>query len=218
MSSFTQTSQRQTSLVFGYIRLYIQPLLLKNENIPHEIIKLCQEYHFLYDWIDFSVYDRQFFDRKMDKLKQILFAKKDTYSNVMFSKQGFNKGIHFWKLKCIEYGGDCCDIIGIASTIQSNSWLNNIKGSTYYTFSGENAWYFENRVQGENIERKSKTWATNDELIVKLDCNEWTFDVFINEISPNQKCFETFNIMPNKTYYPCIGFPSTKAKYEVLLD
>eukprot|EP01084_Bolivina_argentea_P184306 317890_1 len=217
MSSTNCVSQRQTVLIFGYVRLYIQTLLSKNENIPHDIIKLCQKYHCFYDWIDFSVYDPSYFDRIMDKSKQILFAKKRTSSNVIFSKQGFNKGIHVWKLKCIKYGGDNHDAIGIASTIDSDGWLNDIKGSSYYTFSGENAWNFENRKQTEGVERESKKWATNDELIIKLDCNEWTFDVFINEISSNKKCFETFNIGAN-TYYPCIGLPNLDGKYEVVLN
>eukprot|EP01084_Bolivina_argentea_P184308 317894_1 len=220
MSSTKHVSQRQTLLVFGYIRMYIQPLLSKNETIPHEIIQLCLKYHVLYDWVDFSVYNTEYYDRTMDNSTQILFHKNKhrSSSKVMFSQHGFNEGIHVWKLKCIQYGGDGSDAIGIATNINTNHWFNNMEGETYYTFSGATAYHFKNKTNCTESQRASKKWTINDELIIKLDCNDWTFDVFINEICPDKKCVETFNIIPNKTYYPGIGLPNTRAKYEVLLD
>eukprot|EP01084_Bolivina_argentea_P184305 317889_1 len=218
MSSTKYVSPRQRLLAFGYIRIYIKPFLSNNGNIPQDIIELCLTYHVLYDWIDFSVYNAEYYDKTMDNSTQILFTKKWTDSNVMFSQHGFNEGIHMWKLKCIEYGGNSSDAIGIATNIDTNHWFNNMKGLTYYTFSHSLAYHFKNKIRSIKSQRASKKWTTNDELIMKLDCNEWTFDVFINEICPDKKCVETFNIIPNKTYYPGIGLPNTRAKYEVLLD
>eukprot|EP01084_Bolivina_argentea_P184304 317888_1 len=158
MWSTKQVSQRQTLLVFGYIRIYIQSLLSKNENIPHEIVELCLKYRALYDFIDFSAYNAEYCDRTMDNSTQILFAKKGGL-HVMFSQHGFNEGIHVWKLKCIQYGGDGSDAIGIATNIDTNQWLNKMEGLTYYTFSGHSAYHFKNKTNCTESQRASKKWT-----------------------------------------------------------
>lgn len=55
------------------------------------------------------------------------------------------------------------------------------------------------------------SWYNNDDIIVLLDCNQWTLSFYLNE----KHFIGKIKIEPNLKYYPVVQFYSADDQYQV---
>ena len=210
-------------LFSGYIRKNIQ-YQLKKQVIPSSIIKLCEDYYPIYEFIDFSIYNKQAYQRieVETKSKIILKAKEFDHFGGFFSQQGFDNGVHKWSIICIKSGGDIAGSPGIITNNDDKLGKNDVlmtdedETKTFNWLSWStmgDSYYYHNRYLNEYINGQltnSTTchefdggWIANDRLIMTLDFNQKIFK--IERVRNKENVMYEIEIDVNKTYYPCFG-------------
>ena len=124
---------------------------------------------------------------------------------VVASKLAFNEGINEFTIKSFQQKNDAIGIVGGLDEVNNGEWCCYFKfGYMYY---GRGAMYIE--AKSSNIFPK---WGKNDEIKIRIDCNDWNVTFFKNE----EKVGESIDIKPNKEYHPFIGCQHKYIKYELL--
>lgn len=211
--------------------------------IPISVIELCQKFYPIHQYIDFSIYNPDYFERiEMEQeLKIILKTKTYQHWTGFYSKIGFNEGIINWKLRCVKNENsdpsDSFHSTGKAPAIVANitisntdtnkkklsdCWFNESESSTridrvYYLFQ-DTMWEFSKgaMMQG-NKSKYSSIWKIDDQLIMTLDFDEKIFQIV--RIRDNEDdAIWSINIDPSKTYYPAFGcYAKGETEFELVL-
>ena len=243
-----KTYTRTKHLVFGYIRLQIKTKLTVSKLIPTSIIELCQSYYPMYQYIDFSIYNPDYYERiEMEQESKIILKTKTLkHLTGFYSKIGFNQGIIKWKLRCIhdenssEWGPWCpfgkspAIISKLADTDKdaakdekrknlSEIWFHEKRTTTtiddaYYLFGGTMYQYKKGKLKKLKKSAYRSIWEVHDELIMTLDFENAIFQIV--RIRENKDDITWWIEIDNsKTYYPAFGVHTDgKAVYELVLN
>ena len=201
-------------IVFGYCRS-------SNCNIPKELIEECLKwYHLKYDHIQFDIYNGEVVQMIADDHTEWkAITNQGIINRMVSSSKGFNKGVHEWIIHCIIDGG-WYQAIGIISDKWNNSKYNWFGGSTngycYYLYGwddyqikiSKSPKYIAKCAQKFNQEI---CWKTGDNIIVLLDCDNWTISFKLN----GKIVGSPVDIEPNLTYYPTIATCGPNDHYRV---
>ena len=187
--------QYYESLVNGYIRMIEKEY--SSENSINDAFDIVLSYILPLFLLGFDVFHPRKFKVSDDRLS--IIGKSDDgdgtfliYSNCC-KETGYNKGIHFWSVKCIKahhYASNVVDrretYIGIKNERKKlwiyETWIKAHEGGIFYHLKGELA---------------RKYWKLPNNIItVKLDCHNWTITYFhgIQVIRKNY-------IKPMESYY-----------------
>ena len=130
------------------------------------------------------------------------------------SSFGVNHGIHEFKIKALynEYDGSG---IGITSNIKvigdKGQWINKYEGYKYWWY--ENCGIFsQNGYNTLSQYNFSKVWRTGDIISVKVNCNDWKVEFYVND----ELYGKEMKIEENMTYYFVVGVQHVSAKYQLV--
>ena len=131
------------------------------------------------------------------------------------SSVGWNEGVHVITLSLIKVGNDkdddySGDVFGITDNIESCTkttfWFTSTNAGTQYLL-------YDKAIIGDSKqENVAKSFEDGDVIDIKLDCNQWNVEFYVNgKQKGNQVVIE-----PNKTYYPFIISKYNNVEYHFL--
>ena len=188
--------------------------------IPVEIIALCLTwYHLKYDDIEFDIYHKDVIEMITDDNTEWRGIGGSLRNRMLSTSIGYNEGIHEWIIHCVK---DCksYQATGIISNKwhdRGSRWFNNGHNGYCYYLYGHNEYKIKRIEQGSSTRYTEQElssdihWKDGDNIIVTLDCEQWTISFKLND----KPIGLPVNIQPNLTYYPTIATCGANDHYRV---
>jgi len=157
----------------------------------------------------FDVYERYYIHVTQEGAR--VSGQQSCSYSVVSTATGYNKGVHRWRIMCIENGHHYCNI-GVVSKINK---LHGV-GRTYYDLTDSKGakccgfmyiWHdYDGALQGyEKGSLRMNEAVTGakikakDVIEVVLDCNKWTISWIRDKVKVG-----TLNITEKRTYHPAL--------------
>eukprot|EP01084_Bolivina_argentea_P105162 188256_1 len=122
-------------------------------------------------------------------------------------------GVHEWKIKIKQYAS----FIGIVSDLtpckQKEKFIYEMtKGYSYYIYCGKPHSLIWSNQSNSYVEYSLKQIKPNDIVTVKLNCNEWKLQFYVN----NEKIGKMVPIKKDNVYYPVICSKNKDDEYYII--
>ena len=130
---------------------------------------------------------------------------------------GVRKGIHQFRIRCNSpASGDCA--IGIMTNIEQLSkrpseWITSHSGYKYWWYNGSQILFADKNNKRLDKYYMKQKWGKNDEMMIKIDCNKWLVQFFLND----QVIEKSFNIEPDLVYYLFVAIQANGSKYQLII-
>eukprot|EP01083_Nonionella_stella_P023535 65144_1 len=207
VSGYAATAISLDVLVNGFVNICFS----YRQKYPREILYIIRRYFDPTRSLTFDVCKRQYKRCVKENGTVIERGKYQSQSQqpcrILFaSPQGYNQGIHEWKIKVMQ-STDAS--MGIVSEGTLGHWrFQDCWGPKYYIWSG--------LVIGKQGEASritdSERWEKGDVIVFCLNCKgkyQWTLTIQIED----KKKYEVMSIQMNRTYYPFIQCEANHSQY-----
>ncbi len=144
-------------------------------------------------------------------------AGADSSTNKIVGSVGYNKGINIFQIIChkrflhfgvgittdnnLKKGGDYC-----------MCEMNRLSNGLSYVWDGDGGDMMEFNDQKKEYRKKGVgRWEAGDKITLAIDCERWKLVIWKGD-----NHLFTFDIAPNRTYYPLLGCFSAKSDYKLV--
>ena len=95
----------------------------------------------------------------------------------------------------------------------AENWITSFSGYKYWWYNCTGILFADKDIERLNKYYTKQRWQQNDEMMIKVDCNEWLVQFFLND-----KVIEkSFKIEPDLVYYLFVAIQTKGIKFQLII-